>query len=162
MPVFPHRETGEAVEIPDDVLEAYLDLIRFAMEAEEEAAEHRRAAKERQALAAKWDTDAARYLKQAAELVPRDVAIPAGDTVTYRVPGRAGSRSVKADGIEQWREHLPAACLPREVTKTKEPTVADIDRNRAAIDQAGIPITDLLSIPEAEADTVKIIYPKEA
>lgn len=162
MPVFPHRETGEAVEIPDDVLEAYVDLIRFAEEAEEEAAIHRTAARERQDLAQKWDTDARRYLQQAAELVPRDVAIPVGDAVTYRVPGKAGARSVRQAGIEKWREHLPPECLPRQVVKEKAVTVADIDKHRPAIDRAGIPITDLLDIPEPSADVVKVAYPKEA
>ncbi len=162
MPVFPHRETGEAVEVAEDVHEAYVDLIRFALQAEADAEHHRHTARREQEEAERLKTDAARYLQQAAELVPRDVAIPVGSAVTYRTAGKNGARSVKAGGIEKWREHLPPECLPREVVKQNNVTVADIDKNRPAIDRAGIPITDLLDIPEPAADVVRVDYPKEA
>lgn len=162
MPVFPHRQTGEAVDIPDEVHDTYLDLIRFALEAQALEDHHRHAARLEQEKAQRAATDATRYLQQAAELVPRDIAIPVGDAVTYRVPGKAGARSVKAAGIEKWREHLPPECLPRQVVKEKAVTVADIDKHRPAIDRAGIPITDLLDIPEPSADVVRVAYPKEA
>ncbi len=159
---FAHRETGEAVEVPDQVYETYLDLVRFALEAQALEDHHRAAAKVEQGKAQQAATDAHRYLQQAAELVPRDIAIPVGDAVTHRAPGRAQPRSVKRDGIEAHAELLPSSCLPRDVTTTRWPTVADIDAARPAIDHAGIPITDLLDIPAPPADVVRVDYPKEA
>ncbi len=153
MPWIPDSN-GEAVNVPDQVLDAYVSLVTEAIDVQEMGESYRLSAKRAADQAANADTHAAKLLARAAELLPPDVTVQVGAWNTKRVPGRQGRREVNRDAIERHAERLPARLLPRESTVTKWPTVGDIDKAADALDPDVL--GDLISHPNPVADTIKL------
>lgn len=76
-------------------------------------------------------------------------------------PGTPGRRSVNPGVAEEHREALEAVGLGKTETKYKPPTLADVNKHRAALVAAGVPMSMLVDQPPPGPPVVEIVE-KEA